>query len=232
MNSLLLFMRTLLGWGEHPDALRARHDKIIRDLPWLIGFWLAGCAFFPGMLYMSALSAHHIPSLARELRASAPIIIWLTLMCSVIPLLATTFGILARRGARSGMTSTHGRCFAVLTGRAGYLFARIGLTPEAARWYALPLDWDEVVEPGDAEYELTVNPGSGWVARVRRLGSAPRELVQEVPVMLTGKEARPADREALRSVKDEGATKEERLALKRYARSRKLWWRASTGRIA
>jgi hypothetical protein len=156
---------------------------------------------------------------------------------------AVTSWLFARRGDRDGESTVYGRCFAVLLDPPSRFFARIGLTRETARWYCLPLDWDAVVEPSEAEFELTVQTGTGWVERLRRLRPASRVLTQpgpELPEHTESATPQSEDEEPPghdnsddeREDEPEGATAEEKQALRRFARRANLGWRTSPANIA
>jgi hypothetical protein len=125
---------------------------------------------------------------------------------------------LAARGAGQPLVSVYGHCYATLLSPSGY-FARIGLSEETARWYVLPLSWDATVMLGSDQFELLVNPVTGYVDRLRRLGGAPVELRQDTQDAEAEGDAAEAD-EA-----DEGeATSEQRRQLYRTARQERLRW--------
>ncbi len=139
-------------------------------------------------------------------------------MMSPLWIAGTTRLWLAARGARHPLDSAYGRCYATLLSPSFY-FARIGLSTETARWYALPLTWDATVVPSLDEFELLVNPVTGYVERLRRLGEAPVELRQEIQ----NADAPETPRE--RAETDTGkATPEQRRELYRTARREGLRW--------
>jgi hypothetical protein len=101
-----------------------------------------------------------------------------------------------------------------------------------------------VVGPSEAEFELTVLAGTGWVERLRRLGPASRVLTQPVPELLERSHissSQPEDGEPAANdgssndeLEDEpeGAIAEETQALRRFARRADLGWRTSPANIA
>jgi hypothetical protein len=90
---------------------------------------------------------------------------------------ALSYRRLAQHGEGQPPITISGRCYELAHGPSA-VFARIGLSVERAHWYRLPLAWEAFVEPGDREYELTVNPATGSVELLRRLGASPQEFRQ------------------------------------------------------
>ncbi len=125
---------------------------------------------------------------------------------------------LAARGIGSPLVSAYRQCHATLLSPSFY-FACIGLSAETAHWYALPLTWDATVTAGPDEFELLVNPVTGYVDQLRRLGEAPVELRQRTQDVEAGGNA------AGRAETDTGkATPEQRRELYRIARRERLRW--------
>jgi hypothetical protein len=90
---------------------------------------------------------------------------------------AISYRRLAQRGEAQSPAIISGQCYEAVHSKSN-IFARIGLSAESEQWYLLPLAWEAVVEPGENHYELTMNPATGFVERLRRLGDAPKELRQ------------------------------------------------------
>jgi hypothetical protein len=221
-----LRLRAWLGWGLHPEELRFRSAMFLR-------MFRAVCVMLPVwsvlLLVTFALSGRHSqwPPSANSMRGMAVFVIcilgiWAALLLT--PAVASWW--LARRGANESPTSRYGQCYAIRLDPPGLFFARIGETPRTARWYRLPLDWDRIVGPSGAQFELSVLAATGWVERVRRLGTPFREVSQPVPIPLSltapaetevefaGDADDGSDADLLPSEEDVGATDEERRALR------------------
>jgi hypothetical protein len=252
MTLFLLNLRAWLGRWRHPIELRATGALYLRVLRNMIAPLIVLMAIM-WILFILAILAHlppahrHLsPALLREaLRFAGGIGVICGAFYLGLPLLlAITSRLFARRGERGGESTVYGRCFTVLLDPPSHFFARIGLTRETARWYGLPLDWDAVVEPSEAEFELTVLAGTGWVERLRRLGPASRVLTQPAPELPEhGEIAAPQAEDTEPSGNDdtsnderedepEGATAEEKQTLRRFARRSDLGWRSSPANIA
>jgi hypothetical protein len=243
MTLLGLRLRSFLGWGLHPVELRRRSARFLRAFSiWCISFLLLPLFWF----LAPALDHRHLqwPPTAASVRGLAVVLIYglsLLVISTLAPAVASWW--LARRGAGSVVTTGYGHCYAIRLDPPGFFFARIGETPRTAKWYSLPLDWDRIVSPSDAQYELAVLAATGWVERVHRLGASSREVSQPVPALLepiqsdeldarsTNDEDGGAEADAL-DFEEEGATNEERRAMSQFARRANLGWRSSTRDLA
>jgi hypothetical protein len=199
-----------------------------------------------GWFIALALNHRHLqwPPTVASLRGVATIVVWLLALLVIFILTpATTAWWLARRGADSVVTTAYGQCYDVCLDPPGRFYARLGEMPRTARWYSLPFDWHSVVSPSDAQYELWVLAATGWVERVRRLGAPFREVSQPVPILPARNEpsapdAHPTDgtgdniAPGALDLDEEGATSDERQAMRQFARRANLGWRASTGYLA
>jgi hypothetical protein len=177
MTVLRLRLRAWLGWGRSSDDLRAQSAQLFKAaLVGLLGYGLLAPLFFfiVGMFYKSFGTFIHTLLMTRAGLIYGGLLIALTLYI-VIP--ALSHRRLAQRGENQPPSTIYGRCYKVLRGKSD-IFTRIGNTAETAQWYRLPLAWEAVVGPGDAEYELTANPVMGFVERLRRLGDSPKEVRQ------------------------------------------------------
>lgn len=246
MTLSLLNVRLWLGWWRHPVELRATSAHYLRMLR--EGIIMALVFLALSVLLFHLAHPRSVPLLLTPelLRLLVSVGGYLAALFSCFLLLpGITMRLLAHRGERGGESTVYGCCFAVLLDPPSHFFARIGLTHETARWYSLPLDWDMVFEPSEAEFELTVLSGTGWVERLRRLGPASRVLTQPVPQPLsragTSAASQAVDNESAGNdnngdgeLKDEpeGATAEEKQILRRFARRADLSWRASPAKIA
>jgi hypothetical protein len=136
------------------------------------------------------------------------------------------------------MATIYGRCLDVRIDPPRYFVARIGLNAQSARWYSLPLDWDGVVTPSEAQIELDVLPATGWVERLRHAGPPPRDLRQlTLDVLIEASAVEPDAEDATAGTDDAseeaaaleevGATQDERRAMRQFARHTSLGSRIS-----
>jgi hypothetical protein len=177
MTMLRLRLRAWLGWGRPQDDLRVQSAQLFRAV-WVgvVGYGLLLPLFF----FIAGMFYEPFGAFTRNLLTTrfgliyGGLLLALTL-CLLIP--AMSYRRLAQRGEAQPPTIISGRCFEVVQGKSD-IFARIGDSVELAQWYHLPLAWEAVVETGASGYERTVNPATGFVERLRRLGEAPKELRQ------------------------------------------------------
>ena len=198
------------GWGAPPDYDRALGRALVLFSLWTVVFpagYVIVRNLLDGFSLASTLTSRPFVTLVIGIAAiTSPG--WAAGACRLW---------LAARGAERSMSTAYGHCFATLLSPSAY-FARIGLSPTDARWYALPLTWDVTVIPGEAEFELHMNPVTGYVERLRRLEGAPVDLRQDAPL---------ADlRIGVQRVEPSAgaATKEQRRELYRVARRENLRW--------
>jgi hypothetical protein len=226
MTLPFLRLLTWLGWGQHPDDLRARAELnlslVPRTLIGLAGFvvFLSGLAL--ALVWNNSERARIVPEIVHDTILGAAVLLLITVVGLLLPALSSR--ILARRSQPDRPTTVYGRCFATLPDPyglfpGGRLYARIGLSPDPARWYLLPLEWDTYIQPSSTELELTVIEGCGCVERVRRLGPNPRDL--RLADLDTENEAGMSlveMRQAADTAIDAAASPQERTALRRFVR--------------
>jgi hypothetical protein len=222
MTMLRLRLRAWLGWGRALDDLRVQSAQLFRAA--LIGF--AGYGLLVPLFSLIAGMFHEpLGAFAYNLLTTRAGLIYGGLILVLVLYLlipATTRRRLAQRGEGQPSVTIYGRCHELAPDKSA-VFARIGLSAETAPWYHLPLAWEAVVEPGESEYELTVNPATGFVERLRHLGEAPKELRQYSETEIAAGQA-DASYYLKGGEQDEGeepgrATREQRRVLKRAFRS-------------
>lgn len=145
MRQLGLRLHSWLGWGQHPNELRVRSTVIVRVIK--LGF-IPFALFIPLVVAAIAVPSYveqhhslsHFPlvSLIRFI-LSLEVLLWLAGIVFFALPAVTSWG-LAQRGAAGRMGRVYGRCFATLLDPPGRMFAHIGASREAARWYSLPLE--------------------------------------------------------------------------------------------
>lgn len=219
MARLILLLQQ--GWGYNASDLRRSGRLGLAIFNFLSVSLLA--ATLGGMGWASAQPAFGSDRSLARFAASIPPPLALSVIILAIMLCALgIIGILSLRRAqqseRALPITRYGYCFSTVMLEPLHLFALIGLTREQARWFHLPIDWDPTVEPGSDHYELIVNPATGYVERLRRIGAEPRELVQQ-PGAYTLKS------KASRSGALSGeATAEQQVALTRAANRESMGW--------
>ncbi|HEX3270200.1 MAG TPA: hypothetical protein VHR15_06095 [Ktedonobacterales bacterium] len=218
MTMLRLRLRAWLGWGRSPDDLRVQSAQLFRAaLAGFVGYGL----LVPLLSLIVGMFYEPFGAFAHNLLATRSGLFYGGLLLALVLYLlipATTRRRLASRGEGQPPVTTSGQCYEFLQGKSA-IFARIGLSAETAQWYHLPLSWEAVVEPGENQYKLSMNPATGFVERLRRLGASPKEVRQfsarEVEAVQTG-----ASNDLDEDVEKSGrATREQRRELKRTLRS-------------
>jgi len=138
---------------------------------------------------------------------------------------ALSYRRLAQHGESQPPITVSGRCYELAPGPSA-IFARIGLSAETGQWYPMPLAWGAVVEPGEREYELTVNPATGFVERLRHLGEAAKELRQYSETEIESGQAEESYylNEGELDEETSKATREQRRELKRLLQTKKRGW--------
>jgi hypothetical protein len=177
MMMLRLRPRAWLGWGCAPDALRVQSADLsgmARIVAVGYGLVIPLFLILVGVFYSPV--RFYAPSLFERGYA---LLYWgmFLLLCSYVVVMAMARRRLASRGEGQPPVTISGQCYEVVQGKSD-IFARIGDSAETAQWYHLPLAWEAVVEPGASAYELAMNPATGFVERLRRLGDDPKELRQ------------------------------------------------------
>jgi hypothetical protein len=177
MTMLRLRRRAWLGWGRSPDGLRVQSAGAFKAA--VVGFAGYGLLvpllfFIAGMFHepRGAFTQNLLTTRAGFFYGGLILVLVLYLL-----MLAQAYRRLAQRGEAQSPTTFSGQCYEALQGKSDN-FARIGLSAEIAQRYHLPLTWEAVVEPGSAEYVLVVNPATGFVERLRRLGASSKEARQ------------------------------------------------------
>jgi hypothetical protein len=228
MTMLRLRLRAWLAWGRAPDDLRVQSAQLFRAA-WvgLVGFGVVMPLFlftvglfykkpngeFLGYLYTTGFGV---------IVTCGPLFLALMLYL-LIP--AVSYRRLASQGDGQPPTIISGKCYEAMQGKSD-IFARIGNTAETALGHHLPLAWEAVVELGESEYELTVNPATGFVERLRRLGEAAKELRQYGETEIESGQADESYSLKGGELDEETgkATREQRRELKRLLQTKKRGW--------
>ena len=219
MTMLRLHLRSWPGWGRSSDDLRVQSAQLFRAA--IVGFagygWLVPLfSVIAGTFYEPLGAFAYNLFTTRTGLIYGAIILALSLYLLI---LAVSYRRLAQRGEMQPPTNFSGRCYEVLQGKSD-IFARIGDSAKTAQWYRLPLAWEAVVKPGDSAYELTVNPATGFVERLHRLGDAPKELRQfSTREVETGQAVASYESDEDEEEESGRATREQRRELKRALRS-------------
>lgn len=220
-----LRLRSWLGWGWHPDDLRVRARLNLRTAFWMLPLMVTVVLFEFGFLELlrdSSRRALILPDLVRYAVVEVAIFVLFIVVLLLLPALSSR--ILAQRAQSERPAIIYGRCFATIPDpheflNSGRLYACIGPSPERARWYVLPLEWDTFIEPSHVELELTVIQGSSCVERVYRRGPNPRDLrLADVAAQEDDGMTLVEMRQAAQAAVDAAASPEERAALRHFAR--------------
>lgn len=242
---LVLWLRLrswFLGWGLHPEELRTLSGYRMR------AFWAYAVmilvAFAAIFAVIPALQGYTIPVNIRVREGIGLLVILLLLaIWQAVPTL-----IYRRRAREATLVPEHliGYCYGVAftsLSPSSRCFIRFGISAATARWYAVPLEWEELISTATpaTPFELWVLPATAWVQRLRRGGAEPGEVIQPAPDLrpLTGRDARgdggePPDDGDMGAAadEDEGATKAEARVMLRYARHAGLIWQESPKQLA
>ena len=219
MTMLRLRLRAWLGWGHGPDDLRIQSVQLFRAT-WV---FVAYFTFVMPLIFLilGVFNQQFVARVRFFFTTCAGLFIGAIILSFALYLLiqAISYRRLAQRGEAQPPAITSGQCYEIAHGKSD-IFVRIGNTAETAQWYHLPPAWEAIVEPGESEYDLTVNPVTGFVERLRRLGAAPKELRQysasEVGTGQAVASYEPDDDEEEESSR---ATREQRRELKRALRA-------------
>lgn len=238
---LLLRLRLrswFLGWGLHPEELRVL-SAYSRHAFWVC---LQGAILLEAIIPVASFIQYRSVDFASAARVMA--VPQVFILGFALSYLARSL-IYRRRAREATLVPEHliGYCYRVAFDPPSPCFIRFGVSAEAAHWYAVPLEWEELISaaPPGMLFELWVLPATGWVERLRRGGAEPREVTQPAPDLrpLTGRNARgdggeppnDGDIEA-DAAEDDGATKAEARAMRRYARHAGLMWQQSPKQLA
>lgn len=238
---LLLRLRLrswFLGWGLHPEELRVL-SAYSRHAFWVC---LQGAILLEAIIPVASFIQYRSVDFASAARVMA--VPQVFILGFALSYLARSL-IYRRRAREATLVPEHliGYCYRVAFDPPSPCFIRFGVSAEAAHWYAVPLEWEELISaaPPGMLFELWVLPATGWVERLRRGGAEPREVTQPAPDLrpLTGRNARgdggeppnDGDIEA-DAAEDDGATKAEARAMRRYARRAGVIWQESPKQLA
>ncbi len=239
---LLLRLRLrswFLGWGLHPEELRLLSGYRMR------AFW----AYAVTVLVLFAAIFVAIPGLQGystpvniTVREGIGLLIILLLLVILLAVPALAY---RRRAREATLAPDHlmGYCYRMAFNPPSPCFIRFGASAETARWYAVPLEWEELIStaPPGTPFELWALPTTAWVERLRRGGAEPGEVTQPAPDLrpLTERNARrdggapPDDADmGADAVEDEGATKAEARAMRRFAGHAGLLWQQTPKQLA
>ena len=239
MLLLRLRLRTwLFGWGLHPNELRVLSGYRMRAFwAYAVMILVAFVAIFvviPGLQgYTTAVNIRVREGIGLLVLLLVPTI-WLA-----VPAL-----IYRRRAREATLVPEHlvGYCYQVVLNPSSSCFIRFGVSAETAHWYAVPLEWEELISttPPETPFELWVLPVTGWVERLRRGGAEPREVTQSVPDLelhpagdvANEDEPRQQSGAEVDAAEEEGAAKAEAREMRRYARHAGVTWQESPKQLA
>lgn len=240
MLLLRLRLRTwLFGWGLHPEELRVLSGYRVRAFrAYAVMVLVLFAAIF---VAIPGLQGYSTPINIR-VREGIGLLVILLLLAIYLAVPALIY---RRRAREATLVPEHliGYCYRVAFNLSSSCFIRFGISAETAHWYAVPLEWEELIStaPLGTPFELWVLPVTGWVERLRRGGAEPREVALPAPDLrpLSGRDARgeasetPDDRDAeTDAAEDDGATKAEARAMRRYARRAGVIWQESPKQLA
>jgi hypothetical protein len=212
-------LRAWLGWGRSQDDLRVQSAQLFRAV-WVgvVGYGLLLPLFF----FIAGMFYEPFGAFTRNLLTTRFGLIYGGLLLALTLYLlipAMSYRRLAQRGEAQPPPIISGRCYEVVQGKSD-IFARIGDSVEPAQWYHLPLAWEADVETSASGYELTVNPATGFVERLRRLGAIPKEVRQFSAMEIeAGQAVASHESDEDEEEKSGRATREQRRELKRALRS-------------
>ena len=178
MTMLRLRLRAWLGWGHAPDDLRIQSVQLFRAT-WV---FVAYFTFVMPLIFLilGVFNQQFVARVRFFFTTRAGLFIGAIILSFALYLLiqAISYRRLAQRGEAQPPAIISGQCYEVTHGKSDIFRAywaiqqrrRIGIF---CRWHGRL-----IVEPGENDYELTVNPATGFVERLRRLGDAPKELRQ------------------------------------------------------
>lgn len=214
MTLAWLRLRVWLGWGNPAEALQ----PFVR--PYTLAWF---CIFvFVSIVYGFISVPQALPG--RRVITLFVVVGIALAFSSPLGLRAISLRWLVRRGANVSAEIVTGSCFACLP-NAPWVFAHIGWTQETATGYNMPIEWDGVVASGAGAFELLVDPATGFVERLRRLGGSSRELTRTW-------DDDPVDDSTALSLSGGGIspakpTRAQRRELRRAVRQRGLVWGVS-----
>lgn len=221
----LRLRRWFLGWGGHPEELRF--------LSWYLRrvFWvhIPLAVFLEAIILVWMFAEHGRVDFAFALRLTVGPQILLILYALSHLIRSETY---RRRAREATLNPEHlmGYRYGVAFDPPSPCYVSFGLTAETAKWYVVPLEWEEIIATAqpDTPFELWVLPVTGWVERLRRGGAEPLAVSQPAPEPLPAGEAVPSEQAQEDATEDQGATREEARAMKRFARRAGLTWLATS----
>lgn len=221
-----LRFRALAGWGlDVPELRRWTRYYALQATYSLVMTVLFPAVFVTmyNLLPRFGIGGSHPKPISLILRASVPLIV----ICLLFTVISVSMSVLHRRRAKAGASQSlvtfDGHCFAVVSDPMSFrLFALIGVSPQHAQWFHLPIGWDTAIEPGDERFELTYNPVTGFVEQVVRIGA-------EARVLSRPPENQVAQRRGAVASEDDGeATPAQRREVMQLLRRAGAHWGAST----
>lgn len=216
-----LRLRTLLGWGD--DVPEVRHWARVyargaKGLPILMAAELTLFLVIFALLARMGTGSHRPAPLSFMVSLSLPVLAPPLLLMAVFAFLSVRYSRCADAGEQQAPAALDGHCYATVIAPPMRLFALIGMTREQAQWFCLPIGWETTVEPGADRFDLTYNPATGYVERLRRIGAEPRELRQGAEAAASAGETAETD------VTDGEAPPAQRRELKRDFRRAGITW--------
>lgn len=243
MTVLRLWPRSFLGWGRHPDDLKASGTAILRLMPFVLVFYILLVIPLAAGMIGQPLTPERVHTFVAYALYTGGLCVLFLVTGILLPGVSRL--VLARRGNTARIITVYGRCYAVRvlgTHAPKHCFVLVGLSRERASWFTLPFEWEEQIAPSDDQVEMEVLDATGWVARLRRLGSSPREMVApppsaeapSTPGMTVNGASGDAqeDREYVGGERQSEATDEERREMRGFARHAGLAWHASIANLA
>ena len=121
--------------------------------------------------------------LAAGFAAGPGIAAWFIIpTCAIGVIAALAHAVAARTRSRLAALAEHietvsGECFELIADPPFHIFAQIGYTPQLARWYCMPIEWESVVRADDTAISLEASPATGYVARLESIGGRRAELI-------------------------------------------------------
>jgi hypothetical protein len=224
----LRLRRWFLGWGYHPDELRFLSLYLQRDARLCVLYAI----FLPAILVV--IQTINRRPVTLDFIVHVTLVLLILFLAIALLLLAVAF-VYRRRARAATLNPEHlmGYRYGIAFDPPSPCYVRFGLTADIAKWYLVPLEWEEIISTAlpDTPFELWVLPVTGWVERLRRGGAEPLEVSQPVPEPLPAGDAVPdehtREEAAADQPEDEGATREEARAMKRFARRAGLTWLAT-----
>ena len=177
MTMLRLRLRAWLGWGRAPDDLRIQSVQLFRATWVLVVYFTFVVPLI--FLVLGVFNQQFVARVRFFFTTRAGLFIGAIILSFALYLLiqAISYRRLAQRGEAQPPAIISGQCYEVVHSKSD-IFARIGLSAEIRAVVSFAAGMGGCRRAGESHYELTMNPATGFVERLRRLGDAPKELRQ------------------------------------------------------